>query len=93
MRADDIYLENEAADIKSKQMSRVSFDNGNTFKDAQDLSRDDLAKVRNLKHILNEDVITELHRCQSAAKAWCGPFMFNVDDIILKNALNCLNMI
>lgn len=53
-------------------MGRVSFDNGDTFKDAQDLSRDDLAKVRNLKHTLNDDISTELHRCQSAAKAWYG---------------------
>jgi len=50
-------------------MGRVSFDNGDTFKDAQDLSRDDLEKVRDLKHMLNEDASVELHRCHSAAKA------------------------
>lgn len=42
-------------------MGRVSFDNGDTFKDTQDFSTVDLAKVRNLKHMLNEDVTTELH--------------------------------
>ena len=68
-------------------MGRVSFDNGDTFKDAQDLLTDDLAKVRNLKHMLNEDVTAELHRCQSAAKAWYGSLKFGIDDIILRKCI------
>ena len=68
-------------------MGRVSFDNGDTFKDAQDLSTDDLAKVRNLKHKLNEDVMAELHQCQSAAKVWTGPLLWNWDDIVLRKCI------
>ena len=68
-------------------MGRVSFDFGKTFIAACDLTKEDLAKIRALKRWLSEDVAAELHRCQSAAKAWCGPLKHGVDDIILRKCI------
>lgn len=68
-------------------MGRVSFDLGNTFIAASDLTKEDLAKIRVWKQGLSKDVTAELHRCQSAAKVWCGPLKYDVDDVILRKCI------
>ena len=68
-------------------MGRVSFDLGKTFIAACDLTKADLAKIRALKQWLSGDVATELHRCQSTAKAWLGPLQGGAADPVLRKCI------